>query len=468
MGLSILLIDDDVRFAEHLAGTLRKEGHQVEHAPTGARGLELFGETQPDLVLLDLVLPDVDGLDTLERIKQKDERACVMVMTAHASIQTAVTAMRLGGADYVVKPIELEALILKLEQAERNLSLRSDLRYLLEKERRGTELGDFVGSCPPMQEVYDKIRQVAKTDNTTVLVTGESGTGKELVARAIHALSARRDKPLIQLDCTAIPLGLLESELFGHERGAFSGADRTRRGLLELAHGGTILLDEIGDMDPTLQAKLLRVVEERRLRRVGAERDLPFDVRIIAATNQDLVRLADEGRFRRELLYRLKVFEIQLPPLRERSTDVLELAELFIGRYARSLRKSLRGLDDEARDLLSGYSFPGNVRELRNIIEQAVILATGELITRDLLPLSQQASRPPPPTARPAKGLDLDAPKGLDLDALGAEPLLAAERALVAQALRKAEGNKRRAAALLGVSRFALQRMMTRLGLHDP
>jgi two-component system, NtrC family, response regulator AtoC len=457
MTLSILLIEDDQRFADRLVRFLRKEEHDVEHASTGEQGVDVLARSAPDLVLLDLVLPGIDGLETLERIRKVRESVSVIVLTAHASVSTAVEAMRLGALDYLTKPLDLDALCVKLSRVQQLHGLRSDLEYALEREQRGSGLDNFVGDCPQMREVFEKLREVAKTDNTTVLVTGESGTGKELVARAVHSLSARRKKPLMQINCAAIPLTLLESELFGHERGAFTSADQTKKGLLELADGGTLLLDEIGDMAYELQSKFLRVLQERQFRRVGGTRDLVFDVRIIAATNQDLDQLAEERRFRQDLMYRLRVFGVELPPLRERGDDILKLAYAFVRQYAQEFRKPLRGLDSDAERALLAYSFPGNVRELRNMIEQAAILAKGELLTRNLLRLTQRD--PAIPDAAPAIG------PSLSLDALGSQPLLEAERILIKEAIQRSRGNKRQAAELLGISRFALQRKLEKLAL---
>jgi len=457
VGLAILLVEDDLRFATKLTKFLNKEGHHVEHAPTGEEGVRMFEHGQPDVVLLDLVLPGIGGMEALEQMKALDESVAVVVMTAHGSITGAVEAMRLGALDYVTKPIDLDALCLRLDKAKQFIGMRSDLEYVLERDRRDTGFDNFIGSCPAMCVVYDRISDVARTDNTTVLVTGESGTGKELVAQAIHNLSARRKKPLMQINCAAIPMTLLESELFGHERGAFTGADRVKKGLLELADGGTLLLDEIGDMAVELQSKFLRVLQERQFRRVGGARDLRFDVRVISATNQDLDALAANGRFRQDLLFRLKVFQIHLPPLNERGDDILELAQSFARQYAKSFRKPVRGLDDDARRALLGYSFPGNVRELKNIMEQAVILARGELIKREQLSIGgADVGRS---TTREQR-----APNGLDLDALGDEPLANAERLLIEQALERSGGNKKRAAEMLGISRFALQRKLQRSG----
>ncbi len=457
MGHAILLIDDDHRFAQRLSRFLTKEGYEVEHGKSGEEGVRLFGQRNPDIVLLDLVLPGIDGMQTLEQLRGIDATAAVIVMTAHGSIEGATEAMRLGALDYVTKPIDLDALCLRLAKATHDLGMRSDLGYMLEREQRDAAFEQFVGNCPAMRAVYERIHDVAQTDNTTVLITGASGTGKELVARAVHTLSTRRNKPLMEINCTAIPLSLMESELFGHERGAFTGADRAKKGLLELADGGTLFLDEIGDMDVTLQAKLLRVLQERQFRRVGGTRDIRFDARVIAATNQDLDQLSQSERFRVDLLFRLKVFEVELPPLSERGDDVLEIADVLVQQFANSLRKPIAGLDPEARRVLRDYSFPGNVRELRNIIEQAVILAKGEYITPDLLSISRQGEH------RASKGKR--APGGLSLDELGEHPLMEAERELIKQAIKRSRGNKKEAARLLGISRFSLQRRLEKLAL---
>ncbi len=461
MGQSILLVEDDNRFADFLCGFLRKNGADVDVAPTGEEGLVLYETKSPDIVILDLGLPGMDGLSTLEQLKAIDDTAAVIVMTADASIATAVEAMRLGAIDFATKPVDLEALTLKLEQARALLGLRSDLGYLLDREQRQSHFENIIGDCARMKDVYEKIRQVAQTDNSTVLITGPSGTGKELVARAIHSLSSRRRRPLIQIDCTSIPISLMESELFGHERGAFTSADVKKKGLLELADDGTLFLDEVGDMDQQVQGKFLRVLQERTFRRVGGTRDMRFDVRVIAATNQDLEQRCNAGLFRSDLMYRLKVFQIELPPLVDRGRDILLLADAFVAEFARSFRKPVRGLDEGAKAALMGYDFPGNVRELRNIIEQAVILAGEDVVTAAVLSIPEKGAS----ARRSARMPTDDSLPLLSLDALGDSPLEAAELELIKQALERENGNKKRAAERLGISRFALQRKLEKLAL---
>lgn len=453
MSLSILLIEDDHAFVKLIVRFLTKESHEVKHAISGEEGLKLFQEKTPDLVLLDMILPGMDGLETLRKLKKIDASIAVIVMTAHGSIGTAVESIRMGAQDYIIKPIDLEALSIKLDQARQYLDMKNDLGYVVDRERRNADFENFIGSCSAMCDVYDKIKEVSKTDNTTVLITGQSGTGKELVARAIHSLSERGNKPLMQIDCTTISLTLLESELFGHERGAFTGANHQKKGLLELADRGTLLLDEIGDMDLMLQSKLLRVLQERQFRRVGGTRNLRFDVRVIAVTNQDLDHLCEEGSFRRDLLYRLKVFQIELPPLSERDNDIIEIADAFVLKHARSLRKRVVGLDNESKAALMKYSFPGNVRELQNIIEQAVILTKSDMVTRDLLSIPDSVDDIP-------SYINSDSQASLSLEALGNKPLETAERELISQALKKSNGNKKLAAGYLGISRFTLQRKL--------
>jgi len=460
MSLSILVIEDDKTYAKFLSRFLEKEGHEVTHATTGKEGLRLFDSASPDLILLDMMLPDTNGLETLKELKKINDSATAIVVTAHGSISSAVEAMRLGAIDYITKPVDLDALSAKLEQAKQLISMRADLDYVLDRDRQGSDFKYIIGKCPAMLVVYDKIREVAKTDNTTVLVTGPSGTGKELVARAIHSLSSRSNKPLMQIDCTSIPITLLESELFGHERGAFTGADRQKKGLLELADQGTLLLDEIGDMDLSIQSKFLRVLQERKFRRVGGTRDMRYDARVIAATNQDLDLLSKEGKFRKDLLYRLKVFQIELPPLRDRNGDIILLANQFISNFSRGFRKAVRGLDSDATEALMNYAFPGNVRELHNIIEQAVILTKGDRISQDLLSISNKS------TIEQERNVE-QVDSSLSLDHLGTNPLVEAEKQLVAQALRRSGGNKKQAAKLLGISRFSLQRKLEKHGVDS-
>ncbi|MDH5673417.1 MAG: sigma-54 dependent transcriptional regulator [Myxococcales bacterium] len=490
MPFTILLVDDDRAFGKRLQRFLQKEGHHAEWVQSGEQAVAQYAELAPDLLLLDLMLPGMGGLEALRQIRAQDASATALVMTAHGTIKTAVEAIHAGAADFLLKPIDLEALLAKLEWVREHSGLKADLGYMLEREQQRAGARGFVGDSPVMQAVYGRIGEVAATDDTTVLITGPSGTGKELVARAVHAQSNRSHKPLMQIDCTAIPLHLLESELFGHERGAFTGADRTRKGLLELAEGGTLFLDEVGDMAYELQGKFLRVLQERKLRRVGGTRELPVDVRVISATHQDLDAGVAERRFRSDLLFRLRVFEIRLPPLRERGDDILAIAESFLEEFATRFKRPVRALSVEAREALLAYPFPGNVRELRNIMEQAVILAKGEALTPDLLaihrapamaarslapapapaPAAPSPSSPSPPSpsspsSSSPQGASPAGAKLLSLDALGQTPLETAERELIRQALERTAGNKKRAAELLGITRFALQRRAQKLGL---
>ncbi len=451
---AVLLVDDDASFTKRMARFLTKQRYHVEQAASGEQALHSVERTAPDIVLLDLMLPGIDGLETLRMMRAILDSAAIIVMTGWSSVDVAVKAMRAGATDFIAKPIDLDALSMKLVQAGEVLSMRADLGYL--RERQSTRFESLLGNCAAMRAVCDKIEMVAATPDTTVLVTGPSGTGKELVSRQIHESSARAHKPLMQIDCTAIPTGLLESELFGHERGAFTGADRAKKGLLELADGGTLLLDEIGDMPMDVQAKFLRVLEERRFRRVGGVRELGFDARVVAATNQDLESLAQRRLFREDLMFRLKVFQIELPRLCEREGDVMTLAWAFLREFSASFRKPIRSIAPDAEAALCSYSFPGNVRELRNLMEQAVILATGDVITRDLISIP----------ARPDGANGHDGPSGssgLNLDELGDKPLEEAERILIEQALARTSGNKRQAAELLGISRYSLQRRLDKL-----
>ncbi|MFQ5883438.1 MAG: sigma-54-dependent transcriptional regulator, partial [Candidatus Methylomirabilales bacterium] len=371
MAAKILVIDDEKLIRWTLEDVLRKEGYAVISTDSGEAGLKLVEEEGPDLILLDLRLPGMNGMEVLERVKEMQPEALVIILTAHGTVESAVGAMKKGAHDYLNKPFDVDETRVIIRKALETLELKKEVVQLRRehKERFGPE--DIIGVSEEIGEVLDLVKRIAQSDATTVLIEGESGTGKELVAKAIHAQSARAKKPFMTINCTALPDTLVESELFGHEKGAFTDAKFPKKGLLELADGGTVLLDEVGDMHPPTQAKLLRVMEEKSFKRLGGTRDIHVDVRIIATTNRELSQQVSEGAFREDLYYRLKVVPIFIPPLRERPEDILPLAKHFVDRYTREFRRHVTGLSPEAVVLLLRYRWPGNVRELRNAIERA-------------------------------------------------------------------------------------------------
>jgi DNA-binding NtrC family response regulator len=453
---TVLVVDDEHLIRWSLEQQLRREGYGVLLAETGAEALQKAQAEGPDLVLLDVRLPDADGLEILERLRVANPEAPVIMITAHGGVESAVRAMKLGAHDYVIKPFDVEELKLTVKKTLETKTLRRDLARLQEEASLGARRDDIVGVSGVIRELKALIQRIAESDATTVLLEGESGTGKDLVARVIHFESARARAPFLAVNCVALPEHLLESELFGHEKGSFTDAKALKRGLFEQADGGTVYLDEIGDMKPGLQAKLLRLIEEKTFRRVGGVRDLHVDVRIIAATNRDLAKAIESGEFRKDLYYRLKVFPIHLPPLREHSEDILPLAMHFIARFNREMRREVTGIHPEAQACLKGYPWPGNVRELRNVLERGMILAGGDLLhVEHLLPeISPQPieAQPAPPKA---------APVALPTEGLRLEEV---ERDLVRQALEATEGNQVRAARLLGISRDALRTRMKKFG----
>jgi len=450
---SVLVVDDEHLIRWALEQQLRREGYQVLLAATGADALQQARAESPDVVLLDVRLPDADGVDVLERLRAVDPEVVVILITAHGAVGPAVRAMKLGAADYLMKPVDPEELSLILRRALETRTLRRDVARFQAEVRHGTRLEDLIGVSPATGQLRGLIPRIAQSGTTTVLLEGESGTGKDLVARIIHSESARAAAPFLAVNCVALPEHLLESELFGHERGAFTDAKAAKKGLFEQADGGTVYLDEIGDMKPDLQAKLLRLIEEKTYRRIGGVRDFRVDVRIVAATNRDLARALECGDFRKDLYYRLRVFPLRLAPLRERPEDVLPLAGHFLARFAREMRRDPMCLAPEVEAALLAYAWPGNVRELRNVLERAIILAPGGSVQIEHLPPEIAAlpspAAPPPSAALPAEGLSLEE----------------VERQLVRQALDQTGGNQVRAARLLGISRDALRTRMRRFGL---
>ena len=434
---TILVVDDEQLIRWSLADRLKTEGYNVVEAATAAEALAKSGDGV-DLVLLDYRLPDGDGLSVLKKIKERTPDTLVILLTAYSNIDTAVEAMKQGAYHYANKPFNLDEIALLVEKALETTRLRREVRTLRASQAQPYSFDRIIGESPALLVVKALLRKVAASPASTVLLTGESGTGKDLAAKVIHYNSSRASKPFMNITCSALPESLLESELFGHERGAFTGADRQKRGLFEMAEGGTVFLDEIGEMVPALQAKLLRFLEERTFKRVGGVSDVRVDVRVISATNRNLQEEVRQGKFREDLFYRLNVLPIALPPLRDRADDIARLVTFYIDAYNIEFKKRIRGVTPEAMQQLQRYPWPGNVRELRNAVERAMLLAEGDTLTAN--DLSGTAAGP----VRLSDRVELPA-AGIDLEQL--------ERSLLVQALERTGWNQTHAAALLGLNR---------------
>jgi two-component system response regulator PilR (NtrC family) len=451
----ILVVDDERSMQEFLQIFLQGEGYEVATAGDVSSARAQLEHDDFDLVISDIQMPDGSGLDLLRSARQVVPDAMVIMITAYASTETAIEAMKEGAYDYLTKPFQVDEIRLVIEKALEKKSLSRENRRLRTELRSHNRSRRVIGNSVAMQRVLDLVAQVADT-RANVLVTGESGTGKEVIARSIHEMSERREGPFIVVNCAAIPENLLESELFGHVRGAFTGALQNKEGLFELADGGTLFLDEVGDLPLALQVKVLRAIQEKSFRRVGGTHDQQVDVRIVTATNRRLEEEVARGRFREDLYYRLNVIEIPLPPLRERRDDVALLADHFVEKYARELGKDVKGLSDEAMARLLAYRFPGNVREMENAIERAVALTRGPVIQVDALPRSLLEREEPEPAPRIPR-------EGVNLDKLVEDY----ERNLILEALRPAGGVKKKAARLLGISFRSFRYRLEKLGIEE-
>ncbi|MBI4266243.1 MAG: sigma-54-dependent Fis family transcriptional regulator [Acidobacteria bacterium] len=443
----ILVADDEPSMREMLRIVLRREGYEVILAESGSEAIARLQQEPVDLLLSDIRMPDVSGVEVLRAAKEINRDIVAFMMTAFASTDSAVEAMRLGAVDYFTKPFSMDELRLKVRQHLESHRLKQENLLLKRALNTRYEFSSILGRSEAMQAVFATIRTVANT-NSTILVTGESGTGKELVARAVHFNSLRRDRPFVAVNCGAVPETLLESELFGHVRGAFTGAHTTKKGLMEVAEGGTVFLDEIGEMTPSMQVKLLRVLQDRRFRRLGGTDEVQADIRVIAATNQDLPKLVAEGRFREDLYYRLNVLSIPIPPLRERVEDIPLLAEHFLRQFASQMGKGVRTISAGAMQLLQEHPWRGNVRELQNAIERAVALEHTESILPESLPDDVRRGRS---SIEASAGRTAELPalgEGFDLEASGEQFY----RHYIALALERAGGVQVRAAELLGMS----------------
>ena len=446
MNYPIFVIDDDPNIRSSILDLLSEEDFAVRAFPTVEDSLDSLQESPPYIILLDIDLPGMSGLEFLEILQKDYPDIEVIIITGHADVQSSVTAMKLGARDYLKKPFNPDELLLIIQKTLAVSSRENQLKYL--QEEQWQEFRDLVGTSPPMKTVFEFIRQVAHSSRTSILIRGETGTGKELVARAIHQSSPRQKEPFVEVNCSAFQESLLESELFGYEAGAFTGARGRKRGLLELANKGTFFLDEIGDMSLELQAKLLKVIEEREFRRVGGTRHVEVDIRFISASSKDLDRLMAEGNFRHDLYYRINVASIELPPLRARGQDIILIAEHFVKRYSAEFKHKIHDLDPQVRDFLLNYNWPGNVRELRNAIERAVLFEKRGVLSIETLDfLDPKKNYQQPESVLPDVGFRSS--DGLNLGQM--------ERNFILRALNQTNGNKSQAARLLGITREKLK-----------
>jgi two-component system response regulator AtoC len=460
MSGTVLIVDDERTLARAIKAFLAESGYEAEVAGDGEQALGLLESLRPDVVFSDVRLPGMTGIELLRRIREFDAAIPVVIMTAYGTIEGAVEAVKLGAFDYLKKPVDLEELKLLADRARETSQLKQELSYYRSRAAQPVRFGEVIGQSPAIRGVLEQARQIAGLEETPpVLIVGETGTGKGLVARTIHASSPRSARPFIEVNCTALPATLMEAELFGHERGAFTDAKESKLGLFEAAEGGFLFLDEVGDIELSLQGKLLKAVEERSVRRVGGIRDRRIDVRILAASNRDLEKDAQGERFRRDLYFRLAVIILRLPPLRERGEDILFLAEHFLRRFNAKYGKAAHGFDPRARERLLAYPWPGNVRELSHVMERAVLWSRGDLLGSEHLSLEIPAAPAEPAPQADGRGAsESPPPPGTDLESW--------ERTLIERALRESDGNQTRAAQRLGISRDTLRYRLKKYGIQ--
>ncbi|MEZ4319927.1 MAG: sigma-54 dependent transcriptional regulator [Myxococcota bacterium] len=452
---TIVVCDDEELIRWSLTAHLESEGYVAIPAENGQQAIDLVAKHGADLLLTDLKMPVMDGLTAIRELRRTGATLPVLVLTAHGAVDTAVEATRLGASGYLQKPFDVREVTLAIENALETDKLRHEVHYLRRRASEG--YGEFVGAAPVLEPLFETLRRLETVQAPTVLLTGESGTGKDVLARSIHARGPRRDRPFVAVDCAALPENLIESELFGHERGSFTDAKTTKRGLFEIADNGIAFLDEIGELPLGTQSKLLRALEDRTFKRVGGTKRTPLDVGIIAATNRDLKAEVEAGRFREDLYFRLNVIAIKLPALRDRRTDIPLLIDTFLQTYNARFNRDLKGVDGEAMERLQAYNWPGNVRELRNVLERLVLLAPESIVRARHLPPEIQFARP---GVRQGSGCPFVLPEeGVDLDAV--------ERGLLVQALERTQYNQSASARLLGISRYALRYRMEKYDLKS-
>ncbi|MFI5118636.1 MAG: sigma-54-dependent transcriptional regulator [Terriglobales bacterium] len=465
-----MIVDDERLVRWSLRQKCEEWGYQVVEAEAGEPALKLAQRESPDLVLLDVRMPDLTGIEVLDQLKKNGDARAVIMITADPQLDDVKAALKLGAYDFVGKPIDFDELHVAIKNALEATSLRTEVQTLRSEVRRTSGYSNVVSVSPKMTELMNFVRKVAASEATTVLIQGESGTGKDLIAKAIHYESSRQEKPFVAINCSAIPETLMEAELFGHEKGAFTDAKQMKKGLFEAADGGTLFLDEIGELSPLLQAKLLRVLEDQVIRRVGGIRDMQVDVRVIAASNRDLEKAVRDGQFRQDLYYRLAIIAIFIPPLRERKEDILPLVDFFIERYNRKFKKAVRGITEDTRRLIFTHNWPGNVRELKNTIERGMILEDEPFLRPVYLPFSVGESGGRTVFERSSSADGGQAlPNGRSLPRLyipeGGTSLEEVEHAMVELAMRQANGNQTHAAKLLDISRDALRYKLKKFGL---